>query len=297
MSDGKHVRAHAKVNLRLEVFPPREDGLHPIDGVFLSISLADELTLRPLRDPELRLLTDTEFDVPAEDNMVSRAARAYLHAVEQPEAGLHMELMKRIPVQAGLGGGSADAAATLLGLQGLYGVELPAIRLEGLARTLGSDVSFCLRGGLARVRGTGEELESLEMPAAPLHLVVVKPRCAVSTPWAYQAVDLAGIPRPHGRTEELLEALASGDERGITSGLFNALEHVVECRHPEVRDARLALFEVGAVAARMTGSGSAVFGLFPDEASSHEAVQRLAGRFAAWACRPTPMGVEEMSLN
>ena len=262
------VRAPAKLNLFLRVVGRRPDGFHELETVFQSIDLADELTFA-LAD-ELRLTGGSDAAPPGPENLVLRAAEALREATGHT-GGASIHLEKQIPVGAGLGGGSSDAAATLLALNRLWNLDLGMDRLADLAANLGSDVPFALQGGTALGRGRGEILEVLATP--PFWFVLVRPPFSVATAGAYS------LSRPAGRkapaVEAFLAALAEGDPRSVAPLLRNDLESGVFGEWPVLAGLRKLLLGTGALGARMTGSGSVVFGLAWDEDHARQVAKRV----------------------
>lgn len=258
------VRVPAKVNLYLRVVARRPDGYHELETVMQSVGLYDQLRLRPAT--ELRLVGEHPGVPSDESNLAMKAALALRAWAGVPTAGAEIELGKQIPAGAGLGGGSADAAAALAGLSGLWGLRLHRDELHDLAASLGSDVPFFLEGGTAVARGRGERLTPVPSPP-PLWLVLVKPPFPVSTPWAYRAWS-AG-PCEGASLDEFLAALRSGDPAAVAAHLRNDLEPGVTAGHAEIALLRHRLLDLGALGARMTGSGSAVFALTPGEPEAH----------------------------
>jgi 4-diphosphocytidyl-2-C-methyl-D-erythritol kinase len=260
------VSAPAKLNLFLRVVGRRADGFHELETVFQSIDLADELTFAPTDD--LQLTGGSDAAPPGPENLVLRAAAA-LHEAAGFRGGAAIHLEKEIPVGAGLGGGSSDAAATLLALNHLWDLRLDMNQLAELAARLGSDVPFALRGGTALGRGRGEILEPLETP--PFWFVLARPAFPVETAHAYKLYRAAGSDAP--TTGAFLEALASGNPERIAPLLRNDLEAGVFKEWPELAALRQQTLDAGAIGARMTGSGSVVFGLTHDE----EHARQIAG--------------------
>jgi 4-diphosphocytidyl-2-C-methyl-D-erythritol kinase len=257
------IRSFCKVNLALAVLGKRPDGYHEIRTVFQSIDLHDDLEIRPCARLELRC---RELDsVPVEQNTVWQAATALIRAAA-PATGAEIVLRKRIPAGAGLGGGSGNAAAALLGLCRFWGLEVPAAELLTIAASIGSDVPFFLRGGTALGIGRGEEIYPLpEMQ--PAHLVVVYPGIHISTGAAYQSLSLMltsrqATPNIQGFCGRLSEAT------GGLAEIFNDFETTILPAYPAVKEAKDFLKERGATATLLSGSGSSVFGFFLDEESA-----------------------------
>ena len=275
------VEACGKINLFLKVLGKRPDGFHEILSVAQSISLADYLELEPAPDG-IRLHVDGEPDLPAgEDNLVHRAASRLLGP--DPRPGLAIRLIKRIPSGAGLGGGSSDAAAALIGVDRLFGLGTPPEALQQHATALGSDVPFFLEGGTALLRGRGTEIEALP-DGPPLELLILDPRRPLSTALVYAqvqepltlAVKPASIPAFGRIPQDPLSRVRLG----------NDLETHAAHLCPDIPEMRRLLLESGARAAAMTGSGSAVFGLFDGAETAREAAGKAERRgFRALPCR------------
>ena len=194
-----------------------------------------------------------------------------------------MTLEKNIPTQAGLGGGSSDAAAYLRGMDRLYGLGLGRERLRVLAAELGADVPFCIDGGAAAAAGIGERLTPVESHL-PLWLVITKPKAGCSTPAMYRRIDEMGESlRQRFTTQEAAKTLEKGDLAGLCGSLYNVFEEVTAL--PELSEIRQELRRSGALAAMMTGSGSAVFGIFPEEAAAKAAAEKMAESRWAIGCR------------
>ena len=255
------IQACAKINWTLDAVGKRPDGYHELDMLMQSVSLCDTLTMRPA--DELTLTLAHGARVPEDGhNLVLRAARA-LQEAAGVRYGAQITLRKRIPVAAGMGGGSADAAATLRGLTQLWGLPFTQGQLEEIGLKIGADVPFCVRGGLARARGVGEQLES-HAPGRQLWLVGIQPCRGLSTREIFGAFRWDEVPQEdRPRTEAALEALEHGDVRALCANLGNVLQRIAQARRPEIAQAIAALMETGAIGAQMTGSGSAVFGVYP----------------------------------
>ncbi len=267
MSGTLTILARAKINLGLRIACRRDDGYHEIDTIFQSIDLYDRLVIEvyPSSRPRIRTSSDSPYAPGGPRNLAHRAAELLLSAAGASAAvSIHME--KHIPVSSGMGGGSADAAATLLGLGRLLGYRGD---LLSLARRLGADVPFFLSGGTQRGSGTGSDLCTITAGRGFLQagLLVVKPPLAVSTPWAYSAWDGKSSPVDGVRADVL--ALQRGDVRSLI--MNNDLERAVVSAHPRLAEIREALDRAGAAASTMSGSGPTFFGLFEDENSARKA--------------------------
>ena len=269
--------AFAKINLTLDVLGKRPDGYHDIRSIMQTISLRDDVVINVdtdapwavhcyrevIEDPkaeqsEVRLETDG-FPQDA-DNLAWRAAEAFFARTGKRTSGLEIFINKRIPMQAGLGGGSADAAAVLRALNRAYDAPLSIPALCELGAQVGSDVPFCVMGGTALVEGKGELLTRLP-PAPEFFVVICKPDFSVSTPELYQALDETFIEkRPDQKVMQL--NLQKGDLLGIGGSLCNVFEPVVMQKYFDINYIRSMMYTYGAYGAQMTGSGSAVFGIY-----------------------------------
>ncbi len=265
------VPAFAKINLRLDILGKRPDGYHELRTIFQSISLRDELLLRTSRNSNITLTIRGNAQLseePVGKNLVYRAVDALRHELKI-RTGVEIELRKNIPAGGGLGGGSSDAAAALLGYLQLNGKKLPAPRLIEIAVSLGADVPFFLFGGRALGVNRGDEIYPL--PGIPKHtLLVVVPRgIRVPTPDAFRWVKAAQLTKL-AATPKLWEFCAlCWSTQGI--GLSNDFEQAVFQRHPRLATIKRALLRVGAAEASLAGSGSAVFGVFPSPALARRA--------------------------
>jgi 4-diphosphocytidyl-2-C-methyl-D-erythritol kinase len=263
--------------LALEVLGKRGDGYHEIATVLQAVDLFDRLTVDP--DETLSLNTD-DPELPTDDgNLVMRAARL-LQKAAGVDRGARLRLHKRIPVAAGLGGGSSDAAAALTGLNRLWGLRWPRPRLQELAVELGMDVPFFLGTGRAVARGRGEQLATLP-GGGGYALVLVNPRAPLSTKEVYGRVPVGWHAEPTG-TERVIEALRRRNVGVLAAALTNNLERVVEPVLPVIGRMKAALLAAGALGAIMSGSGPTVFGL----ARSLDHARQIRSRIsrAGWAC-------------
>ena len=256
------AEAFAKVNLSLVVHGKRPDGFHELDTVFQAVALADRLTFE--ESDALSLDVDDPSIPAGAENLVFRAARALAEAAGV-RARAAITLEKRIPSGGGLGGGSSDAAVALVGLSALWGLDLPPVRLAEIGAALGSDVPFFLVGGTARGLGRGERVEPLR-DQPPRGVVLVMPPFPVATPLVFRSL---GAPAWDGRAAPSLPAGEAPDR--------NDLEPAAESLFPALRTVRESLAAAGATRARLSGSGSTVFGLFPDLAAAAEGARRLEG--------------------
>ncbi|BAF58277.1 4-diphosphocytidyl-2C-methyl-D-erythritol 2-phosphate synthase [Pelotomaculum thermopropionicum SI] len=263
--------ARAKINLTLDVLGKRPDGYHEVEMVMQSIELHDRLEFRPCAAGGISLAVEGADLPPGKENLVYRAAEL-LRAAGGVRAGAEIRLKKAIPVAAGLGGGSADAAAALVALNEMWNTGFSPAGLMELAEQLGSDVPFGLMGGTALARGRGERLERL-FPCPPLGLVLVKPPFGVSTAEVYRAFK-PGLNPKKADAQAMVRAIKKGDAADIAACLGNALEPVTVKMYPEVAEIKKKLMEAGALGALMAGSGPTVFGLTADLESARQVAAR-----------------------
>ena len=264
--------APAKLNLTLEVGEKRSDGYHEVQSVMSCAALYDEGTLESGTSGGISMTCDCP-GLPLDDtNLCLRAAKLFFKKTGIPCDGLHIDLTKRIPMQSGLGGGSADAAAVLRGLRKLYRPEMMIKDLERMAAELGSDVPFCVRSVTAMVRGRGEQL--LKLPKLPLcWFVICKPEFSFSTAEMYAKLD-EKEPVSSIDTLGLIKALEYQDMQEISDRLGNCFEGVLE-ESSEIFAIKNRLLALGARNACMSGSGSAVYGLFTQEDEAKAAAVEL----------------------
>lgn len=265
------LEAHAKINLTLDVLRRRDDGYHEVKMIMQSIGLADTVEISEQAND---ITVSTDFPALACDrsNLAYRAAML-LRERFVIRRGAHIHLIKRIPLAAGLAGGSSDAAAVLRGLNRLWDLKLTMSTLQTLGAELGSDVPFCLQGGTMLAVGRGERLRCLP-PLPPCWLVLAKPPVDVSTGWVYGNYrDSETIQHPD--TEKVIRLLEQKDLNGIAAGLANVLETVTIPAYPEIAVIKRCLQENGAMGVLMSGSGPTVFGIMPDQAQAKRAAEQL----------------------
>lgn len=279
------VEGNAKINLTLDILGKRPDGYHEVAMVMQSIGLHDTLELEKLPDG-----IELTIDVPGleadEHNLAWRAARILLDG-EGVKGGVRIALTKRIPIAAGLAGGSADAAAVLRGVNALYQLGLTQAELCAYGARLGSDIPFAIMGGTMLATGRGEVLEPLD-PVPPFWVVLAKPKISVSTAWAYQHYD-EQEDGDHPDNAAIRQAIANHDQAGIASLLCNVLERVTIKQYPVIAQYKEWMMQEGALASMMSGSGPTVFGLFSAEEKARHAAASLQERTDAdiFVCQTT----------
>ena len=273
MADSLRIHAHAKVNLYLKIVGKRPDGYHDIETIFHSIQLHDDVTLCKQPKSGISIRCDHPAVPCDERNLAYQAAKLLInHAGELSSVEISIE--KRIPVAAGLAGGSADAAAVLYGMNQLFEFGLTQTDLMQLGAQLGADVPFCLLGGAARGRGIGEVLTPLPT-LDEAWLVLANPGFAVPTGWAFENLDFP-LTNPSPDVIIPIRCLQNGDIRGVAENMYNSLEAPVFSKHPDVGALKTRLADCsGSYGALMSGSGATVFSLMQDAGKAHQAASRF----------------------
>ena len=269
------VRAHAKLNLTLDVLGRRPDGYHDLRMVMQSVALADVLTLEESGDGELRVRTNLHFLPNNEKNLAAQAALRWWEARGQAPRGLEIAIEKSVPVCAGMAGGSSDAAAVLRALNQMEGAPLSLWELAKIGERVGSDVPYCVLGGTALAEGRGEILTPLP-PLPQCWAVLCKPEFSISTPALFAKIDSVRL-RCRPDTQGVVAALEAGDLHGVARRMYNVFEDALpERQRARVNDIKNVLIQCGALGASMSGTGPTAFGLFDDEGLAREAQERLA---------------------
>lgn len=251
--------AYAKINLTLDVLGKRPDGYHDIKSVMQTISLRDDIQIDLGTGKPWCIVCDKEGVPTDESNLCWKAAKLFFETVKKDPDGLTITITKRIPMQAGLGGGSADAAAVLRALNRHYNAPLSLPALAELGSAVGSDVPFCVLCGTAVVEGRGERIRKLpDMPECIF--VVCKPDFSVSTPELYRKIDEVAIPK-HPNNQAMESAILAGDLEKVAHNLYNVFDPVVTQEHLELNYIKSLFHQYGAVGYQMTGSGSACFAI------------------------------------
>ncbi len=285
--------APAKINLSLSITGRRPDGYHLIRSVMQAVTLFDTVKVTRTAGNEISVRCDRPEIPCGKDNIAYRAAEQFFSAVGIPVSGLEIEIKKQIPSQAGLGGGSADGAAVLFALNRLFQAELPADRLQQIGLSVGADVPFFLIGGTALAEGIGELLSPV-CPLPDCNIVISKPPVSVSTPAAYQAFDRSGCTAADA-SDALIAALSQKNLVTAARNIHNIFEQLLSL--PEVSALKSILLSNGALQAAMSGSGSAVYGIFHDR---HQAEKAFAAcrtlNSETFLCRPYTAGITESEI-
>lgn len=270
-------KAYAKLNVSLDVLSKRPDGYHDMRMIMQSVSLCDDVSVTLRSDGAVNIVTNLRF-LPGDDrNIAVKAAKAFFALLGRDGLGADIVIHKRIPVCAGMGGGSTDGAAVLRALNRLTDMPFSRAELEKAGAALGSDIPFCVAGGTALAEGRGEILSDLSgFPCC--NFVIVKPKFSVSTPEMFAKMDLLSV-KYHPDTHGILASVKSGDLQGICRRMYNVFEDVLPAKPNDVRRIKSMLLDCGALGAIMTGTGSAVFGIFDNPEKSERAQVHLSQRY------------------
>lgn len=272
------AKAYAKLNLTLDVLGLRADGYHDLEMIMQSISLCDSVAVRIGCGGDVSSTSNARHIPNDERNIAIKSARAFLAATGIDCGGIHIAMEKRIPSSAGMAGGSADGAAVLRLLNELKGCPLSDAELCEVGVGVGADIPFCLMGGTSVARARGEELTELS-PLADCCFVIAKPWRGMSTKAVFSEIDSHPVLK-HPDTAAMIHAIDRGDVRGVADEVYNVFEPVVSAMVPDVSRIKRMLRECGALCAAMTGSGSAVFGIFTSRKHAEHASSVLKRRYA-----------------
>lgn len=266
------IEAYAKINLGLDVTRKRPDGYHEVRMIMQSLRLHDTLDMEVTKRPGIVIETNMKYLPTDGRNLIYRACDTLMRR-QDIHGGVHIVLDKVIPMAAGLAGGSADAAAALVGMNRLFDLGMSREELMRVGVSLGADIPFCLLGGTALAEGIGEKLTVMD-PLPPCYVLLAKPDIRVSTKSVYEALDEARIvTRPD--IDALLRLLRAGDLSGIGAALSNILENVTIKRYPVIEKIKRRMQDFGACGTLMSGSGPTVFGLFTQKRKGEEAFEEM----------------------
>lgn len=263
--DEIELRAHGKINLSLDVLGRRNDGYHEVKMIMHTVALHDGIFIKKERERGIRIECNLPSLPTNEENLMVRAAKAIMDEFSSIEEGLSLRLMKRLPVAAGMAGGSADAAAVFHGINQLFHLNLSTEELEKRAVKLGADIPFCLHKGCYLSEGIGEKL--CKLPSLPpCTILLVKPAFSLSTKLIYENLHLENITDAgHPDVDRMIKELESGSLEDICALGGNLLEKVSISLRPEIQVLKDFFIKEGALLSLMSGSGPTVFGIFPEE--------------------------------
>ncbi len=272
--DKIQLKALAKINLGLDVLRRREDGYHEVKMIMQTISLYDELMLKKIKKPEIQLRTNLPYLPTNENNLAYQAAKLLMEEYQIP-GGLLIQLEKKIPVAAGMAGGSSDAAAVLWGVNQMYHLGLSRKELMERGVRLGADVPYCILRGTALAEGIGEKLKTLP-PMPKCYLLIAKPGISVSTKFVYENLHVNELEaKKHPDVDAMITALRQKDLALLSSRMGNILELVTIPAHPVIDKIKQEMQKAGALGAMMSGSGPTVFGIFDTQPKARKAYRAL----------------------
>ena len=266
------LKALAKINLGLDVLGRRDNGYHDVRMVMQTIYLYDNVTLTRAEEPGIQVETNLSY-LPVDGNNIAYKAAKLLIDEFGIQEGVHIKLEKRIPVAAGMAGGSSNAAAVLVGMNRMFDLGLSQSQLMERGVALGADVPYCVMRGTALAEGIGEELSALP-PMPKCYILVAKPAISVSTKWVYETLDAKEIVE-HPDIDGLLQGLKEQDLSKVASSMGNVLESVTIEKYPIIETIKDAMKEAGALNAMMSGSGPTVFGIFDNRKVAKDAWYKL----------------------
>ncbi len=270
-------KAYAKLNISLDVLSKRPDGYHEMSMVMQTVSLCDGLEVSLRSDGVIKVGTTLRYLPCDERNIAYKAAKAFFAKTGNSKLGANISISKHIPVCAGMGGGSSDGAAVLRALNTLTGKPFLRTELEKLGASLGSDIPFCVAGGTALASGKGEILTDLT-PFPDCFFVIVKPSFSISTPELFSKIDLNAL-KYHPDTQGIVSSAEKSNLKGICQRMYNVFEDVLPQKPDDIPVIKQILVDCGAMAAVMTGTGSAVYGIFDNNENAKSAESRFLQKY------------------
>lgn len=290
--DKIQLKALAKINLGLDVLRRREDGYHEVKMIMQTIGLHDDLEIRKTKTPGIQVKPNLYYLPTNENNLVYKAAKLLMDEF-QIQDGVSIQLKKRIPVAAGMAGGSSDGAAVLWGINQMYGLGLSMQALMERGVRLGADVPYCIQRGTALAEGIGEKLSVLP-PMPKCTILIAKPGISVSTKFVYENLHANDLkPEQHPDVDSMIEAMRQKDLGLLCSRMGNVLETVTIPAYPMINEIKRTMMDNGAIGSMMSGSGPTVFGIFDSPAAAKQAVKAVrATKLAKQICLTTPYNVK-----
>ena len=290
--DKIQLKALAKINLGLDVLRRREDGYHEVKMIMQTIGLHDDLEIRKTKTPGIQVKTNLYYLPTNENNLVYKAAKLLMDEF-QIQDGVSIQLKKRIPVAAGMAGGSSDGAAVLWGINQMYGLGLSMQALMERGVRQGADVPYCIQRGTALAEGIGEKLSVLP-PMPKCTILIAKPGISVSTKFVYENLHANDLkPEQHPDVDSMIEAMRQKDLGLLCSRMGNVLETVTIPAYPVINEIKRTMMDNGAIGSMMSGSGPTVFGIFDSPVAAKQAMKAVrAAKLAKQICLTTPYNVK-----
>ncbi len=285
-----YIKARAKVNLSLEVLGKREDNYHNLESVFQKINLYDEIYIKKIQEKDFRLKINVK-ELDSKENIIYKA---YRKLKEQYKVinGIEVIVNKKIPMQAGMAGGSTDCAAFIIAMNKLFKLELSKKEMEALGKSLGADVVPCFYNKAIKAEGIGDMITTIDTDFK-YYMVIIKPEIACNTKEMYQKLDTEKDIQQLHTSENIIKALENKDIQLLTNNLYNVFEEVVQEKQ-SIQEIKKELLNNGALQALMTGSGSCVYGIFKDKQSAKNAYITLKERYQTYICTSYNMKKGEM---
>ncbi len=275
-----YLKARAKINLNLLVLGKREDGYHNLKSVFQRVNLYDEIYIRKLKTNDFLLKTNVE-ELNNRENIIDKAYRKLKEYCEF-ESGVEVIVNKKIPMQAGLAGGSTDCASFLLGMNRLFDLQLSKQEIEQIGKSLGADVVPCLYSNPVLAEGIGEKITELDVGFS-YYLLIIKPKISCNTKEMFQKLDCEKEINQPDNTELIINALKKQDLEMLSKHLYNVFESLVEEKEM-IQNLKQELMKNGALGSLMSGSGSCVYGLFSDKKTAQQAYRNLKKKYECYLC-------------
>lgn len=285
------LKSRAKINLSIDVLGKREDGYHLVEMIMQTIDLYDVIKIIELSSDDI-ILKSNSSDIPLDDNNIVYKAINLLKNKFNINKGIEIFIQKNIPIAAGMAGGSSNAAAVLVGLNKLWGLDLSELDLQKLGFKLGADVPFCISGKAALAQGVGEELSFIKGLPKDISILICKPEIFVSTKDVYEGLDLNNIQnRPDNK--KLLEDLRQENIQSLAKNMVNVLESVTSIHYREIKEIEKVMMENGALGSMMSGSGPTVFGLYKNREDALKSEKELLKNYKqVYVVNSSEKGVE-----
>lgn len=274
-----YIKARAKINLNLEVLGKREDNYHNIKSIFQKINLYDEIKIKKLKIDKFKMITNIK-ELNNEENIIYKAYKKLKEKYEQIK-GIEIKLNKRIPIQAGMAGGSTDCAAFIVAMNKLFSLNLSKEKMKTLGKELGADVVPCFYNRAVIVEGIGDIVTKIDTNFK-YYIVIIKPEISCNTKEMYNRLDEKEI-KQKDTTKKIIKALENHDIKILSNNLYNVFEEVIENKGI-IKELKEELIKYGAISSLMTGSGSAVYGIFKDKQTAKNAYEKLKDKYNTYIC-------------
>ncbi len=274
-----YIKARAKINLNLEVLGKREDNYHNIKSIFQKINLYDEIKIKKLKIDKFKMITNIK-ELNNEENIIYKAYKKLKEKYEQIK-GIEIKLNKRIPIQAGMAGGSTDCAAFIVAMNKLFSLNLSKEKMKTLGKELGADVVPCFYNRAVIVEGIGDIVTKIDTNFK-YYIVIIKPEISCNTKEMYNRLDEKEI-KQKDTTKKIIKALENHDIKILSNNLYNVFEEVIENKEI-IKELKEELIKYGAISSLMTGSGSAVYGIFKDKDTAKNAYEKLKDKYNTYIC-------------